>query len=656
MKNWDRFFCQFQKDVKLWLFCFFSFGVYRGGFIFYFRNKIDNVTSVTDFQQVFVNGIRYDSMAATAWVILPFLMSVGNGFFDLERRTDGFRRSWGEIFSVVFAGACVVTVNYFKEFNDQFNHFMANLLFDDPTAIIRIIWSDYHVVENFFIISVLTVVLVVIVRRMVSKGFLSPEILQKYPLNIATRTLISLIIVVFFCAGIRGSLNRHPPQRNDTIVTDDDFLNKAVMNPFLAFYLTVRDYIHQNDVASGLDEFLPDHDVRRAAQAVFLNSATSDNLDDYFEKIAPGAKNPPARHIFFVVMESFDSWPLLEKYELLHLADNLTRIAREGLIVKNFIPSTDSTGHSLSVIITGLPVSTVNISASIRTFPTSIAKAFKRLGYKTNLFYGGNDSWLNLSKFGRAQGFDEVYGANHMRSKDTSTAWHIPDEYLFDFVLTKVDDSHPSFNVIMTTSYHPPYIVNVYEKGFPLKSIPEKFDPNHDNPINLNELGHLWYSDKCLGSFVQKAEQHLTRALFAITGDHFSRRFINSHPDFYERSSVPFVLYGKDVLKEVQLPKDIAGSHIDIGPTLVELSAPKGFRYYSTGTNLLTADQNHVGIGSYKIMGTDFMIDLSSSAKIHPLRDYPLPKQFPDIDQMRTLFNRMSAISWWRVVNGSQLK
>jgi len=43
----------------------------------------------------------------------------------------------------------------------------------------------------------------------------------------------------------------------------------------------------------------------------------------------------------------------------------------------------------------------------------------------------------------------------------------VDDEYLLDFVVNTVDDSRPSFNIIMTTSYHPPYNVDVWARDFP---------------------------------------------------------------------------------------------------------------------------------------------------------------------------------------------
>ena len=46
------------------------------------------------------------------------------------------------------------------------------------------------------------------------------------------------------------------------------------------------------------------------------------------------------------------------------------------------------------------------------------------------------------------------------------------DEQLFDFVLRTVKDETPSFNVILTASNHPPFDLDVWAKGFPLRAMP----------------------------------------------------------------------------------------------------------------------------------------------------------------------------------------
>jgi len=163
----------------------------------------------------------------------------------------------------------------------------------------------------------------------------------------------------------------------------------------------------------------------------------------------------------------------------------------------------------------------------------------------------------------------------------------------------------------------------------------------------------LWYSDKCLGDFVRKIEGRLPRPLFAFTGDHYGRKFINVNPDFFERSGVPLVLYGRDVLRGIKLPRGAAGTHIDIGPTLVELTAPKGFEYYSVGQDLLAPRNRFLAVGWGRIIGKDFIFDMGSK-EFHPLPGKTLPKDLPDMNELKTTYDRTYGIGWWRVKHGEK--
>ena len=41
--------------------------------------------------------------------------------------------------------------------------------------------------------------------------------------------------------------------------------------------------------------------------------------------------------------------------------------------------------------------------------------------------------------------------------------------------------------------------------------------------MSLKELGHLCYSDKCIGDFVRNAQLKFPNSLFLFTGDHYGR-------------------------------------------------------------------------------------------------------------------------------------
>jgi len=377
---------------------------------------------------------------------------------------------------------------------------------------------------------------------------------------------------------------------------------------------------------------------------------------------ASGAQPVPPKHIILIIMEGYDSWPMLEKYKSLQTCERLKAIAAEGLWVKRFLPVFRGTPHALNTITAGLPDTGTMInyqSSSLKPYPTSIAPIFKKLGYKTRFFYGGYLSWQRLEDFCRNQGFEEIYGAPHMGHWAHANEWGVDDEALFKFIKMTVSNDQPSFSVVMTTSYHPPYDIDVFGLGYPVRKIPKDLADIYDGGIDLNIFGHLWYSDKCLGDFIHHMENKLTAPVFAVTGDHWSRKFLNSQPSLYERSSVPLVLYGPEVLKNKQLPENAVGSHIDIAPTLIELAAPKGFRYHSMGRNLLKHDPAPVAFGAeFAVMTPDAIVEKQGRYMAETIPggsesiSNPLP---PDIERLFKRANDYYAIGWWRIMRGAAL-
>ena len=54
-------------------------------------------------------------------------------------------------------------------------------------------------------------------------------------------------------------------------------------------------------------------------------------------------------------------------------------------------------------------------------------------------------------------------------------------------------------------------------------------------------------------------------------------------------------------------------------PTLVELSAPRGFEYYSFGHNMLDPAASPIGYGSNTVVNPDMVLDVSSQGQVQDL-------------------------------------
>ena len=209
--------------------------------------------------------------------------------------------------------------------------------------------------------------------------------------------------------------------------------------------------------------------------------------------------------------------------------------------------------------------------------------------------------------------------------------WGVEDKQLFDFIKSRLDSSKKTFNLIMTTSNHPRYTVNLKEEACEFCEMPEKFQSLYDESNPLEIFGHFKYGDKCVGDFIKDVEKTHPSSLFVITGDHWSRHFLNAKPKLYDRKSVPLILYGEGVKQYINPEVKLAGSHTDIAATLLNMIGPKGEKYHTFVRNIFDLTEKPVSYG----VGTAVT-----------------PKKIENVGQKDKAYQDLQAIAWWMTMKG----
>jgi phosphoglycerol transferase MdoB-like AlkP superfamily enzyme len=648
-------FGQLAADMVLWLAVVLLFLAFRIALFFIFRGELSEFPNVHAFVHCLNTGLRSDATAAT-WALLPSLTLTLIGlFYPLGIWHKRIRRLTTVLALILCAIIFVADIGYFAEYDNQFDHWIFGLIYDDRAAIFETIWKSYHLILLIFVGAIAVAIGIWLLGKILRQAE-SADVPNFLGTKVA-RVLTVALIVIWAFVGARVWLGKNLAGLKNAESTGDVFLNKIVLNPFFALRYAIWQE-HTMEKSTGLKIFLPDGNVRGAASAIFPEAAqNAANLDDCLKRIAPGAAGPKPSHIFIIVMESYDAWAMQPEYAGLHLTDRLKNLGNEGIRADGFISSGISTIESLGVIITGLPFARafVNFQPVVRKgLPTAAAPIFKQLGYKTRFFYGGYLSWQRIGEFCREQGFDEVYGGDQMVPHAQMKEWGVDDQHLFDFVLERTD-AEPTFNLIMTTSYHPPYSVDLEKEGFDSTRL--KSDPlgARLSDEQSRVLGHLWYSDKCVGQFVDQAKQKLDRPVFAITGDHYSRKqYVSARPThtLYESLAVPLVIHGPKALEVVRRPSAIAGSHLDIVPTFVDLAAPRGFEYHAFGRDLFDQSQPEAGYGCNAVIGPDFILKINDPGHAQNFRGEPKI----DIDgrALALHYRQLHGLGWWRAMKGNQ--
>lgn len=653
--GWISFVDQTARNLTFWLIGVALLAAFRLVMIFAFRERMGPGSGAGQIAAAVVNGFRFDGQVVFYWGIVPFLFSTASGVARAERWAESVRRAFLFLFLASSIPLCAVTIAYFREFDDQFNHFLLGVVHDDFTAVLITIWKEYPVV---LIVSAILLAVFTLYRlslRMIASVRLPESAVDRLPGGARILLAVLLLLVLAFVS--RGSFGRRPLQSKDIAITADPFLNKTVLNPFRALYGAVQDY-RVMTAPGGIHVLLPDGDIRKAVRNVIGRPFHGDELSPLLVRRAPGAINAP-RHLFLVVMESYSAWPLLSPYRSLGIAREMERLGGTGLLTTHFLSGGTGTMTSLAPLLAGLadPVVKINYQPSSRKpYSTSIAPIFRELGFRTRFFYGGHLSWERIGDFAKGQGFDEVHGGGMMEGRGKGNEWGVEDKTLFDYVLRTVRDESPSFNVVLSGSNHPPYDVDPFSEGFPLREIPADLKGIWDGSVSVRELGHFWYSDRCLGGFVDAAETALPNVLFAVTSDHYGRRFLHGRPTLAERSMVPFLLHGSRELGIGSLPTIRFGSHLDIPATLVDLAAPAGFRYHALGRNLLAPGKADAAFGSGFAVGRDFVAAFGSRPIREPLDGNAPPSGGgPDLPALSRRNDDFCAVSWWMVMKGDRL-
>lgn len=438
-------------------------------------------------------------------------------------------------------------------------------------------------------------------------------------------------------------------------VTKDSFMNEAILDDYQAIY---RGYRMNNRMLACNGLNFTAEQIQQLAGELAGRSADSNNLDDYLRREAQGAQVAKPKQIFLIVSESYANWPLLDKYSQLHIADGMKGIiaGEDADYCNAMLPNGASTISALTGVTTGLADANLYLTTMPESFKqpyiTAIAPQMEKLGYITNFWYAGPATWERIGAFTEAQGFQRFYGRGDMPEEAEGSVWGCDDEYLYAQVLQKVSPDTSSFNVILNVSNHSPYTVDVAAKGFDADKLRQALPPEAaKDDCLVNELGHYWYADRELAGFVKNLKEKYPDCLVLIVGDHADRYNIDKQPSMYERYVVPFVVTGAGVHKGILLP-DSAGSQIDIGPTIIEMVASKGFVYYAIGSSLTRSNRQGVNYGFW--ITRDFMGE-ADRIPLEPVQIEGSQGRPINEPALQHYIDAVRSISWWRPKYGTVL-
>ncbi len=658
MKFFKRFFSGTQRDLRIFFFILILLEIYRALFIFRMSDYIGVSTDSSQIWLALFAGLRISLKSAGVVTLFSFV------FVTLLGLNFRLRLAIGIIASLIFSILFMLRFPYYQEFNATFGMDLVMGLQDDVWSIFVTLIQGYGLIWRILAGFFLTLICIFFLSRLL--------LIKTIPLpnldTLAKKIIFSLwavitVVLFFIFARFGGSFTYESGLSWENAgVTSDSFLNEAILDDMQALY---RAYSISEDMEvreiSGVE---PENILEFAEFISQRKNLNAQSLDPYLERTADGERIEKPKHIFIIVGETWMQWPMLGKYASLHVADGIKSIIAEpnAYYSRNFFSSGSFTSIAASSIVTGMPDVNINITYQPFTYEEiyipAMAPPLKELGYRVDFWYGGTPSWDNIAKMALAQGFDNFYGYPDLHAPKQTT-WGAKDGDLFKAIEEHLVDEPPTVHLILTTTNHPPYNLDLEAEGFDYSATLAEVQklPNVDDPRELTvELGHYWYMDQVTTKFIRSVSEKYPDSLFIVTGDHAHRVDPSTRPTIFEHESVPFVMYGAGINKKMLKP-DAVGGHISIVPTIIELIAPRGFIYYSIAPSLFHSQNAALNNFSYITQNTAGKIDSDVWEILPQVASASLTQINLSDERIHAMqvVRAIRTVGWWLLTKGSSI-
>ena len=595
MNRWQRLFEGIKTEIMAFLFFSVLLTIFRVVFLWIFQSQLATVP-IEEILKSLWFGFRLSLKTVGTICLFGFILGTLVQTFVPKWPSLRLKQIIYSIATILLTFLFLGRIPFYKIFNSSYNMMLINGKHDDIGAIVNTAINEYNAFFYFICAIVISVILTEFllkvlststkkysINKVISTKWYPKTKLAQWITGIGLLIVFSLIFVVFRFGGAlsyTNSINWESAAR-----LNSNLLNETILDDAQALY-RVKSIAKRTSELE--DIHLTPAELHEKIQSIGGNPSST-RFDEAFTKtITTERLQQQPQSINIILGESYGLWPFLAEFNEpgAYLVEQGRKYAASPQAMGTQMALAQGTGTMPAIIglLTGMPDTGMYPNYSVgmlqEPYGLGIGPVMKKLGYKTVFWYGGFSTWQNVKNFALEQGFDEFHDASEMPSNETN-AWGVADGDMFKAINAYMDKHRGEkiINVIMTTSNHPPYSVNVAKEGYDAdkvrKNLPDSI-ANTDKQIN--EMGHIWYADHVMGEFISKEEQSDPTSLFVITGDHSERFTFAREQSANVFSTIPIIFYGQGIKKE-WLSQDAFGMSIQIIPTLAELVGRTGQTY-----------------------------------------------------------------------------
>ena len=669
------FLRQLQNDLKGFIWCCALFILFRILFIGVFSNKLVQGLYTEDTIKALWLGLRLSLKTAGFAMLFSAVICTVPRLFCGTWKSDTLRYYWFAFLTFLFSILFFARIPYYKIFNSGYNLMLINGKHDDIRAILVTAVLEYGLLWRLPLALLTSLGLCFLLKKWLRTGTHRFTVHGTKETIAKSVLLLSGIVVFWVFVRYGGTVfSKNTINWENASRFRSHLLNEAVLDDGQALYRVYSIYRRMKKAT----EITFTAEELRIKIANAGGNPQADTVDGAFLRTVTEEKlKTQPRHIVLVLGESYAQWPFLPQFDKPggYLVEKGRKLAASSQSMQTRYMLAHGTGTMPAVngFLSGLPDTGIYINYEKESFQgpyaMGIGSVLKQLGYKTIFWYGGFGSWQEVEPFARAQCFDEFRDTSGFAGYKGGNTWGAPDKELFANVSNYITQhkGDKTFHLILTTSNHPPYSINLQSEGFDSAKVKAQLPETiAGDKTTLNELGHIWYADHTMGEFVETVERDVPESLFVITGDHAERFSFAKEMDLQSLSSIPCIFYGKGI-DPAWMPKNQFGSALQVTPTIAALVGRKGDTYNSIVPDLmqkqdfvfnhqLWADRNGMYVQDLREeQEPDSRLSFKSRVDIER-EQYSLERKKPLSEAERNHMVTLRQIAAWRILKGNWIK
>lgn len=596
--------------------------IFRVVFFLYYNELNELNTYYFDISKMLFLGFRIDLTVIGYIQAIPTLLLIALYYLKKESLYKSFQTFLKYYLFILFVLSSLLLIadfGFYSYFKDHINILFFGLFEDDTFALMQTFWQNYNVVLILFIVFLYFVSLFLLIQFVFNKKLKSYNlVLLKIP------AIFFTLLLVFNFFIIRGTFGMYPLGKMIPNVSKNEYINSMSQNgvrSFISAYGIRKDYLSKK-----LDYIKETGFENNIAEAFKIHKNSLDiDEENLLNNITYKTKKVDDEdyNIVVIMVESFGLPILKYQSEKFDIMGKLKKHFEEDILFTNIISEGDGTIASLEALLLNIPYRPNSFAFSQSTysqtsFDFSPAFLYNSADYNTSFIYGGDLTWRDLGEFVKFQAYKNIEGKQDIYSSIEKTKaeddyfypWGIYDEYLYEHILKKLENSKEKEMILaLSTNNHPPYnIPNDYKSKSLIFSEELKAHITGDFDLAEQRFKSYAYALDSVGDFLDKFKNSHAKdnTIVVITADNNTVEGIMKYENnpIFTSKNIPIYFYLPKKLKEkLNVDTTVAGSQKDIFPTLYNLTL-KDKNYLSIGNDLFDKIAPHYGFNGSMIVNS----------------------------------------------------